>query len=352
MARPTGRYSLRDSSRPRVRRYFAVNRPGVAVVGIGRTAYFTDSGVSTATLAAEASRAALADSGLRPADVDGFCSFHVNDSTPALAVAHAIGIDDLAWCVDGLGGGNLAGAVVAGAAAAIDAGLCTTAVVFRALNGRSGRRFGRAGAPTAGGPRPAMRVPGEAQFGAPHGYLVPPQWMAVWAQRHQAVHGSTCEDLGQIAITQRSHAARNDHGVAREPLTMDRLPGLALDQRTAAGLRLRVRGRWSRRAGADDAGPGRDLAQPPVRILSAADAQANGGSWDQWPDQTSMFSKLLAPRLWGRAGIGPADIDVACIYDCFTYTVWAVMEDLGFFRRVGRGSSSAPGPRRTAARSS
>lgn len=314
-----------------------MNRPGVAVVGIGRTAYSTDSGVSTATLAADASRAALVDSGLRPADVDGFCSFHVNDSTPALAVAHAIGIDDLAWCVDGLGGGNLAAAVVAGAAAAIDAGLCTTAVVFRALNGRSGRRFGRAGASTAGGTRPAMRVPGEAQFGAPHGYLVAPQWMAVWAQRHQAVHGSTCEDLGQIAITQRAHAARNDHAVAREPLTMDRyldsrwineplrVFDCAFEVDGAAALVLTTLDR------------ARDLAQPPVRILSAADAQANGGSWDQWPDQTSMFSKLLAPRLWGRAGIGPADIDVACIYDCFTYTVMAVMEDLGFFPKGGAG---------------
>lgn len=316
----------------------------VAVVGIGRTGYSRDSGRTTAALAAEACRAALADAGLTAADVDGFTSYHVNDSAPALAVAHAVGIDDLAWCVDGLGGGNLAGTVVANAAAAIAAGLCSTAVVFRSLNGRSGRRFGRAGrggsAPT---PRPPLRVSGEAQFAAPHGYLVPPQWMAMWAQRHQARYGSTCEDLGRIAVAQRAHAVANAHAVARDPLTIEeylagrwvneplRVHDCAFEVDGAAALVLTTLER------------ARDLPHPPVRLLAAADAQAGGGSWDQWPDLTTMFSALLAPRLWGRCGLGPGDVDVACIYDCFTYTVMVVMEDLGFFPKGGGGEFFAAG---------
>src|SRR5207245_7350546 len=66
-----------------------------------------------------------------------------------------------------------------------------------------------------------MMVGDEWQFAAPHGFLVPPQWIAMWAKRHQAVYGSTCEDLGQIAVTQRCHAVPNPHAVAREPLTME-----------------------------------------------------------------------------------------------------------------------------------
>src|SRR5439155_960099 len=82
----------------------------------------------------------------------------------------------------------------------------------------------------------------------------------------------------------------------------------------------------------------RDLPSVPVRILETADSQGSGGSWDQWPDLTAMFSARVAPRLLGRTGLSVTDIDVACIYDCFTYTVMAVMEDFGFF---GKGEGGA-----------
>ena len=84
-----------------------------AVAGIGRTAYTRASGRTTGAMAAEACRAALADAGLGPADVDGMVSFQAGDSTGSLSVAHAIGVDDLTWCLDVFGGGNVAAAVVA-----------------------------------------------------------------------------------------------------------------------------------------------------------------------------------------------------------------------------------------------
>lgn len=77
----------------------------------------------------------------------------------------------------------------------------------------------------------------------------------------------------------------------------------------------------------------RDFPQPPVRIVTAVDSTSAGGSWDQWPDPTEMFSARLAARLWDRSGLTPADIDAACIYDCFTFTVMAVLEDLGFVQK-------------------
>jgi acetyl-CoA acetyltransferase len=64
-------------------------------------------------------------------------------------------------------------------------------------------------------------VGGELQFEAPHGYVVPPQWIVMWARRHQHVYGSTCDDLGQIAIQQRSHAVPNPHAINRTPLSID-----------------------------------------------------------------------------------------------------------------------------------
>jgi acetyl-CoA acetyltransferase len=52
---------------------------------------------------------------------------------------------------------------------------------------------------------------------------------------------------------------------------------------------------------------------------------------------TKMFGASVAPRLWKRTGLTTADIDVACIYDCFTYTVMATVEDFGFCEKGGAG---------------
>src|SRR6202034_136756 len=184
-----------------------------AIVGIGRTAYVRESGRTTKAMAVEACRGALADAGLAIDDVDGMCTFQVMDSAHPLEVAWALGRDQLAWANSMYGGGNLVADQVATAAAVIEAGLCRAVLIYRSLNGRSGHRFG-----TIEGP---MRVGGEGQFDVPSGFLVPPQWFAMWARRHQHTYGTTSEDLGHIAITERTHAGPNEHAMRREPLTMD-----------------------------------------------------------------------------------------------------------------------------------
>ena len=302
-----------------------------AIAGIGRTEYSLASRRTTLALATEAARAALADAGLTSADVDGIATFGLNDTALALSVGRAMGVDDLSWVMDLYGGGNTVVTMVAAAAAAIRSGACTTAVVYRALNGRSAQRLGEAGA-VVGSVLP------DAQFTMPQGYVLPPQFMAMWAKRHQHVYGSTCEDLGQVAITQRAHASANPHAIAREPLTMEsylagrwineplRVYDCAFEVDGAVALVI---------TSADRA---RDLAKRPVRIVETVDSHSHGGSWDQWPDLTTMFSARVAPKLLGRAGVAIGDVDVACIYDCFTYTVMAVMEDFGFFARGDGGA--------------
>jgi acetyl-CoA acetyltransferase len=183
-------------------------------------------------MAAEACRAAVVDAGVDLADVDGMICFEAGDSVGPLAVSSAIGLRELAWNIDTMGGGNVVANVIATAGAAIDAGLCRAVLVYRSLNGRSGHRFG-----TATG---RLEVGGDLQFEAPHGYLVPPQWIAMWARRHQHVYGSTCEDLGQIAITQT--CPRGTQPARHQPhAALDRrLPGRPLGERAVPDLRLRV----------------------------------------------------------------------------------------------------------------
>jgi acetyl-CoA acetyltransferase len=305
-----------------------------AIVGIGRTEYTRQSGRTPLAMAVEAGRAALADAGLGVEVLDGMCTYQTGDSASTLEVSWAMGCDELAWSNTLYAGGNAVADCVATAAAVIEAGMCRAVLVYRSLNGRSGHRYG-----TVTGP---VMVPGEWQFSAPHGFMLPPQWIAMWARRHQAVYGSTCEDLGQIAICQRAHAVANPHAIAREPLTMEEyLAGRWVNEPFRVyDCAFEVDGAVAVLVVGEDLA--RDAAQPPVWLLGSASSQS-GTNWVQWDDQTTMYSRTVAPKLWSRTGLTPADMDVACMYDCFTYTVMATMEDFGFCGKGEVGDYFAEG---------
>ncbi|MCW2523935.1 MAG: putative nonspecific lipid-transfer protein [Frankiales bacterium] len=293
---------------------------GSAVVGIGRTKYARASGRTALSMAAEAARDALADCGLTPADVDGFTCFGTSGTATPSQVAHAIGVPDLGWSLNVSGGGNIVTTTVAGAATAVLSGQADVVVVYRVLGSET--RYGKAAGP--------ITVGGEAQFAGPQGYLVPPQWFAMFCRRHQYEYGSTSEDLGAIAVQQRQHAARNPHAVGRDPITLDdylnsrwinepfRLFDCCYEVDGAVAIVVTSAERAA------------DLPHKPVYLLGAADSNRFGGSVDQWDDMTSMFSRDTAPKLWSRTGLKASDIDVACMYDCFTFTVMATFEDFGF----------------------
>jgi acetyl-CoA acetyltransferase len=300
---------------------------GAAIVGIGRTVYTRSSGRTGVALAAEAIRAALDDAGLAASAVDGMTCFSTGDPASPLRVAHAIGLDEIGWSVNTLAGGNQVALVVANAAAAIITGQADVVVVYRVLDANV--RYGKVtGEVMVGGPE---------QFAAPHGYMVPPQWFAMWAQRHQHVYGSTIEDLGAIAINGRNHAVNNPHAIAQDPITLDqylagrwvvepfRVFDCAYEVDGAVALVLTSAERAA------------DLRHPAVYPIGAAEGTGAGGMSDQWPDMTSMYSRIVAPKLWARTGMGPADMDIACMYDCFTYTVMATFEDFGFCEKGAVG---------------
>jgi acetyl-CoA acetyltransferase len=293
---------------------------GVAVVGIGRTAFTRKSGRSTLGLTVEAVRDALSDAGLAAGDVDGIINYNTGDSAGSQKVAHALGIEDIGWAVDVQGGGNVVAQVVSLAASAVLTRQCEVAVVFRTLG--SGTRYGRING--------AVEVAGDGQFAAPHGYLVPPQWFAMWARRHQHVYGSTSEDLGAIAVTQRTHALANPHAIAKAPMTMDdymnsrmvfdpfRVPDCCYEVDGSVALVLTSEDRAA------------DLAHRPIRILGQGDSFGFGGNVDEFDDLTCMYSRDASRRLWSKTGLRAQDMDLALMYDCFTYTVMATFEDFGF----------------------
>lgn len=305
-----------------------------AIVGIGQTAYTSRSGRTVLDQASEACLHAVQDAGLQVADVDGLVSFHFNDSVPAIAVATALGVPAARYAIDVSGGGNAAALIVLQAAAAIEAGLATTVLCYRAMNGRSGFRLG-------GGRELTAR--GVSQYTAPFGWITYPQAMAMWCRRHMIRHGTTGEQLGQVAVTCRANAALNERAMQRAPITLDdylasrfivepfRLLDICLESDGACALVV------------TSAERARDLGHPPVYIRGGA----YGGGPNQgddlfdamrWPEHAHNYSSYIADDLWRSAGLGPDDIDVAEIYDCFTYSVLMQLEGFGFCRQ-GEGGA-------------
>ncbi|MEW9547813.1 acetyl-CoA acetyltransferase [Nonomuraea sp. NPDC050783] len=317
-------------------------RDTTAIAGIGYTPFTKDSGVSTLTLACRAVLAALEDAGLDAADVDGLATHRVGDSAPPTLVAPALGLGDLSWHLDQFGGGSVSHAVVGQAALAVAAGMAGTVVCYRAINARSEFRMGGTG---RGAPPGA-----EVQYQAPYGYLAPPQQYAMYARAHMLRYGTTAEHFGALAVTQRANAARNPRALMRTPITLDdylasrwiaepfRLLDCCLETDGACAVVVTTAER------------ARALRRPPVLISAAAwgggQSHLSGGA----ADPTVTAAAALAPRLYAQAGLGPRDIGVAEIYDCFTYSVIVQLEDYGFCAKgeggpyVASGATALDGP--------
>jgi acetyl-CoA acetyltransferase len=297
-----------------------------AIVGVGTTAYSAKSGRTVRALAIEACANAIADAGLKPAEVDGIVSYNFNDSVPAIAVATGLDIPNAGYAVDFLAGGNAANLIVLSAIAAIEAGLADTVVCYRAMNGRSGFRLG-------GGRE--MRASGPTQFTAPFGWITYPQAMAMWCRRYMVKYGIKPEQLGEVAVTFRNNAIENPRAMQRKPLSMDdylssrmivdpfRLYDICLETDGACAVVV------------TSAERAKNMKQRPVYVMGGAyggGAQQGDDLFDciRWEDHSKNYSHFIADDLWRSAGIGPKDIDVAEIYDCFTYSVFMQLEGFGF----------------------
>ncbi|WP_026412026.1 thiolase C-terminal domain-containing protein [Actinomadura oligospora] len=302
-------------------------RDRTAIAGVGYTPFSKDSGVSTLTLAVDAITAALADAGLTVDDVDGIATHRVGDSTPPWVVAPALGVPEVTWYLDQFGGGSVSHAVIAQAAMAVASGVAETVVCYRAINARSEFRMGGTGR----APAPIFDV----QYQAPYGYFAPPQQFAMYTRAHMSRYGTTHEQLGRIAVRQRENAAKNPRALKRAPITLDdylasrwiaeplRLLDCCLETDGACAVVVTSRAR------------ARDLRREPVLISGAAwgggDSMFSGaGSTPSGTDWTVTEAARLAPRLYEMADITPSDIDVAELYDCFTYSVLVQLEDYGF----------------------
>ncbi|MFD9665124.1 hypothetical protein ACFWAY_26465 [Rhodococcus sp. NPDC059968] len=304
-----------------------------AISGVGYTDLTASGGRSVLDLALEAARSALDDCGLSAADVDGVCTYGLfNDSVSSQAVATGLGCGDLSYVLDLNNGGSQPSFAVMNAAMAVASGLAETVIVYRALNGRTGKKVGSTRFDSPSG-----------QFRYPIGFSAYPYYIAMWARRFMIETGTTEEDLAAVVMRQREYSAINDRAVRRKPMTLDDYfsrgyvvePFRAVDCTVEVDAAVAVVVTSLERA--------RDLEVAPAVIDGGAWVTGRGSGLDiadvhYWPDLSRNCQHSLADRLWRSAGIGPKDVDVAEIYDCFSPAVLYGLEALGFVERGQAGA--------------
>ncbi|HTD30642.1 MAG TPA: hypothetical protein VK650_03720 [Steroidobacteraceae bacterium] len=313
-----------------------------AIAGIGQTEFSKNSGRSEQQLAAEASKAALDDAGIDPADVDGMITFTL-DPSDEIGLCRCLGVKDLAYTTRIPGGGAASVATVYQAMAAVTSGIAQVVLIWRAMNERSAYRFGQPLVPPSGGVvNVAGQGTGSLLWCMPFGAQTPASWEALASQHYMETFGVTNQDLGHVSVAQRKHAATNPLAwFYRKPITLEEhqqsrwivepvLRLLDCCQESDGGVALVITS--LERA--------RDLKQPPVRIVSAAQsipAEVEVISNYYHGDLTMMpEARGVARRLYGRSGLTPKDMQLAMIYDAFTPQVLKQLEAFGF---CGRGEA-------------
>jgi acetyl-CoA acetyltransferase len=321
---------------------------GVAIAGLGLTEMGKVYGRSSTSLAAEAVRGAVADAGLALGELDGLLVSSGMKQDVGVGLAAVLGLHELSVLNQVNAFGATAGVMVAQATQAIAAGAATTvACVFADSPLRPKESAGSAyAAPQHSGRDRAVR--GFAGWSVASGAINPNILYALCARRHMERYGTTSEQLGEIAVAQRAWAARNPLAQIREPITIadhqdsrwiaDPLHLLDCCLVSNGAVAVVV-------TAADRAA---DLARPPVHLWGHGQAHAprrmHAGS--DWGLVTPAARS--GPQAMRMAGIGVDDVDVAEIYDCYTYTVLVTLEDYGFCAKGDGGpfvsdGSLAPG---------
>ncbi len=312
-----------------------------SIAGIGWTEYSRNSKRSVEALAVEASKKAIADAGLRTSDIDGIVTFGLGDTSTTSVVATDLGLPTVNHYADYGAGGNMSCGVVLHAAMVVATGQADNVLVYRALNGASGVRYG--------GERfsqllaeSSVHSDAEPQFLDTCGITMPAQHFALLCRRHMIKYGTTSDDLAAVAMNGRAHAQLNDRAMARKPMTRadyDASPWIAepfrlfdccLQSDGACALVVTSTER------------ARDLRHKPVTVRAGitASGPANRGlMWgNYWHDHSECYAHFAADRLFGMAGISRSDLDFAQIYDCFTYSVIAQFEDFGLCEKGAAGA--------------
>ncbi len=310
-------------------------RGRAAIVGIGQAGCGEAPGFTAMELMAQAALNAVADAGYAIGDVDGLFAATSTHAFPTLSVAEYLGIRPTFFDGTNVGGSSFEAHLVV-AMLALDAGLCSVALVCYGSNQR-----------TASGRLISMSEPQAHE--APYKPRNPITSYALAASRHMHQFGTTREQLADVAVAARAWANLNPAAFMHGPLTQEDVlrSRMVSDPLTVRDCCLVTDGGGACvLVRADRA---KDRPQPPAYLLGAAGAGWHRGIMGM-PDLTITAATDSGPRAFAMAGLTPKDVRLAMLYDAFTINTILFLEDLGFCQkgeggRFVEGGTIAPGGR-------
>ena len=281
---------------------------------------------SLAQLHAESAKGALEDAGLTRADVDGyFCAGDAPGLGP-LSMADYLGLK-LRHMDSTDSGGSSYIIHVGHAAEAIAAGKCSVALITLAGRPRSEGQATGTAQRAAGGNAP------EVQFENPYGPATANMY-AMCAMRHMHQYGTTSEQLAWIKVAASHHAQHNPHAMLRNVVTVEDVVNSPMIADPLHRLDCCVISDGGGAIIVASPEVARSLKRPKVKILGAGEAPKHQMAGHV--DLTYSGAVWSGPAAFAEAGVKPADIKYASIYDSFTITVLMQIEDLGFCEK-GQG---------------
>jgi acetyl-CoA acetyltransferase/uncharacterized OB-fold protein len=294
--------------------------------GIGRSALGRRLMRDPLSLTVDACLEAVADAGLGLDDIDGLSTYPGTapqgmSEGGVTAVEEALRIRPT-WIN---GGGELpgpGGAVIA-AALAVAGGLCRHVLCFRTVWESTFATLGLR-------PPFSPRVSDWLQWRLPFGAMSAANWIGMNANQYLHRYGATRELLGHVAINGRTNAGRNPAAIYRDPMTLDDYLSARPITSPFGLYDCDVPCDGSIAVVVSDASLACDLPKPAVRIEAVGTQILERPSWDQ--DTLTHEPQVLgqAAHLWTRTSLRPADVDVALVYDGFTFNAVSWLEALGF----------------------
>ena len=299
-----------------------------AIAGVGETTYTQASGRTTRALGSWAVGNAIRDAGMKPSDIDGMLSYSGNDSTFSNFIAGDLGIR-LNFFMDVHGGGSSSEALIGIAIGVIEAGMCKTMVIYRAMNGYSEVRIGGTG------PRSAPPILGDQIHSRAYGWQAAGQMFSHTFMRHMYDYGTTPEQVAMVKVTHSHHASNNPKALRPQRVTVGDVVNsrfivkplhlldccLETDNATAIVVTRAERAR--------------DCPHHPVLVQAVAGrvCKPRIDMHYQHGPISRVAGHYAKNILWPNAGVGPEDIDVTGSYDAFTFTTMLQLEDYGFCKK-------------------
>ncbi|HIG41888.1 MAG: thiolase [bacterium] len=313
-----------------------------AIVGVGETGYVRGSGVTTRVLGTQAVRKAIADAGLESGDIDGMLSYSFNDSTTSPVIAGELGIRPNFY-MDTYGGGSSIEALVGIAIGVIEAGMCNTVAIFRAMNGYSQIRIGGTGGRGAAAP-----LTGGSLYTRSYGLMSAGQMFCQSFMRHMYDYGTTPEQVAAVKAIHSEHASNNPKAYYQKRVTVDDVLASRMIVKPLHLLDCCVETDNGTALIVTSIERARDCQHTPAVIQSVVGrcCKPRADNHYQSGPISTVAGHFGKDILWPNAGVGPEDIDVTGSYDAFTFTTLMQLEDYGFCKKGEGGDYVSNGTMR------